>query len=377
MTRRLLYQLALIALIAGGAWWLGATAQANLARLGVDAGIDFLWQRAGFEIGQTLIPFDADSSFARAFVVALLNTLVLAATGVVCATTVGGAIGLCRLSGNWLVSRLAAIYVELLRNVPALLHVFFWYFVVLRSLPRPPDSLALPGYVFLNNRGLFLPAPGVDGGGAWLAGALALALIAIALLRRRARRRRWDTGRGGALWLPATILLAGLPLAAVVTGLAGLSWDPPRPGRFGYEGGLVLMPEFLALAVGLSLYNATYVAEIVRSGFQCVPRGQLEAAAALGLARRHVVRLVLLPQALRAIIPPLTTVYLNLFKGTSLAAAIAYPEVVSVFVGTVNNLAGQPVVIMAITLLVYVFVSLCIAAAMHAYERRTAFEHAR
>ncbi|MCC7411480.1 MAG: ABC transporter permease subunit [Gammaproteobacteria bacterium] len=371
-TRQLLAQALVVAGVAVAVLWLVTTTRANLERLGVASGIDFLWQRAGFEIAQKLVPFDANASFARAFLVAFLNTLLLAASSIAGASLIGLAVGVCRLSRNWLVARLAAAYVELFRNLPALLQIFFWYFVVLRALPPARAGLALGPGVILNNRGLFLPLAGVDAGGGWLLAAVMAAIAAVVALRRRARRLQDEQGRSTPVLLPALALLIGLPTAAIAAGLVDLHWDLPRAERFGYAGGIVLLPEFLALTVGLSIYHATYIAEIVRSAFQSVPRGQIEAADALGLPRLLTLRLVLFPQALRVALPPLGNVYLNLFKGTSLAAAIAYPEVVSVFVGTVNNLVGQPVVIMAMTLLVYSTVSLGIALALHRYERRSA-----
>lgn len=365
MKRELVWQAVLLVLVAGLAWQLLSVTQANLARLGVDSGAGFLWQRAGFEISQKLIPYSADSTIARAFAVALLNTLVLAVAAIVGATLIGTAIGLARLSDNWLVSRLALVYIEIFRNIPSLLQIFFWYFAALRALPRTDSSLALFDCVFLNNRGLFLPVVHAAGGWGWLAAALLLGGTALGLLRWGQKR---EQRRLAARW--GLIALAGLAGASLL--LADLSLQGPQPTRFGFQGGMVLMPEFLSLAVGLSMYNATYIGEIVRSGFVSVPKGQWEAADSLGLPRHLAIRLVLFPQALRAIIPPLSTVYLNLFKGTSLAAAIAYPEVVSVFAGTVNNLVGQPVFIMALTLAVYVFVSLCIALLLNWRNRRIA-----
>ncbi len=372
MARQFAYQLVVVAIIAFLGYWIVSATQTNLDRLGVETGIDFLWKRAGFEISQTLIPFDANSTFARAFVVALLNTLVLAFVAIVCASVLGLIVGVSRLSSNWLVARLATAYVELFRNIPSLLQIFFWYFVVLRSLPRSRDSMAFADTVFLNNRGLFLPAPELAGGGLWLLLALLGGIVAAHYWRQSARRRRYETGQRPRVWLPVVLLITGLPALTIVFGATDVVWDIPQMGRFSYEGGFTLLPEFLALVVGLSMYNATYIGEIVRSGFSSVPGGQVEAADSLGLSRGITLWLILFPQALRVIIPPLTTVYLNLFKSTSLAAAIAYPEVVSVFVGTVNNLVGQPVVIMGITLLVYAFVSLCIALFMNWYNKRIA-----
>ena len=372
MSRNLVYQLVVVAIVAAVGFWVVSATQANLDRLGVESGIDFLWRRAGFEISQSLIPFDANSTFARAFVVALLNTLVLALVAIVCSSVLGLVIGVSRLSSNWLVARLATAYVELFRNIPSLLQIFFWYFVVLRTLPRSRDSIVLADTVFLNNRGLFLPAPEFAAGGSWFVLALLVGIASAVYWRRRGRQRQYETGQRPKVWLPAGALIAGLPGLTLIAGITVITWDLPTMGRFSFEGGIALLPEFLALVVGLSMYNATYIGEIVRSGFLSIPSGQIEAADSLGLSRGLTVWLILFPQVLRVIIPPLTTVYLNLFKSTSLAAAIAYPEVVSVFVGTVNNLVGQPVVIMGITLLVYACISFCIALFMNWYNKRIA-----
>lgn len=377
INRDIAYQAALLFIIGVVVYLVAVTTQENLARLGVDSSIDFLWKRAGFEIGQKLIQFDAESTIARAFAVALLNTLLLAAVSIVCASALGLIIGLARLSDNWLVSRLATAYIEIFRNIPSLLQIFFWYFVVLRTLPRSSESIEFFNSIFLNNRGLFIPAVSPGQGWAWIVAALLLGWAMIYFLRRQERRRlvasgfnRTETTRANPLasW---NLLILAVAVGAIILA-AGAQWEVPRETRFGYRGGIVMMPEFLSLVVGLSMYNATYIGEIVRSGFTSLPRGQIEAAASLGLSRHLTIRLILFPQALRVIIPPLTTVYLNLFKSTSLAAAIAYPEVVSVFVGTVNNLVGQPVFIMAITMAVYVFISLCIALFLNWYNRKIA-----
>ena len=377
VSREIVYQVALLVIIGTVVYLIAAATQENLARLGVDSGIDFLWKRAGFEIGQKLIPFNAESTIARAFIVALLNTMLLAAVSIICASILGVIIGVARLSDNWLVSRLATAYIEIFRNIPSLLQIFFWYFVVLRTLPRSSESIDLFNCIFLNNRGLFLPAVSFGQGWAWIMAALLSAWALVYFLRRQERRQDSTSGRSrpgpGKANLATSwnlLILAGIAGIAVL--LAGVQLQVPQETRFGYRGGIVMMPEFLSLVVGLSMYNATYIGEIVRSGFASIPRGQTEAADSLGLSRHLTVRLVLFPQALRVIIPPLTTVYLNLFKSTSLAAAIAYPEVVSVFVGTVNNLVGQPVFIMAITMAVYVFVSLCISLFLNWYNRKIA-----
>jgi general L-amino acid transport system permease protein len=376
MRRAWIYQGLMIAAILAVLGLIISATNANLARLGVESSIDFLWRRAGFEISQTLIPYDANSTIARAFVVALLNTLVLAAGAIIGASLLGLLVGTARMSRNWLVSRLATAYVELFRNIPSLLQIFFWYLVALRSLPGFRDSLSIGNAIFLNNRGLYLAAPEFGTGRGWFWAGLGLAIVAAIGLGRWARRRRLASGRDFPVTAATLGILVAMPWLAAVIGGADFAWDLPQVGRFGFEGGIVVMPEFMALVAGLSIYNATYIGEIVRSGFASIPAGQTEAAEALGLSRWLNFRLVLFPQALRIIIPPLTTVYLNLFKATSLAAAIAYPEVVSVFVGTVNNLVGQPVIIMGITLIIYVVVSLAIAVFMNWYNRRIALTQA-
>ncbi len=372
MKRTVFYQILILAIVVLVVVLIITTTQTNLARLGFDSNIDFLWQRAGFEISQKLIPYTADSTIFRAFLVALLNTLVLAAVAITCATMLGLFIGTARLSHNWLVSKLALAYVETFRNIPSLLQIFFWYVVALRSLPETNTSYALMDMFFLNNRGLFFPAPELSGTGVWISLAFVIGVGCAFFFRRWAARVRYSTGKTYPVFWISVLFVLGVP--AVTAWVLGTAWEVPHQGRFSYEGGFVLMPEFMALAVGLSLYHATYISEIVRSGFQSVPVGQTEAAAALGLSRRRTFRLVLLPQALRTIVPPLTTVYLNIFKGTSLAAAIAYPEVVSVFVGTVNNLVGQPVFIMVMTLLIYVVFSLIIALFMNWYNHKLALQ---
>ena len=376
MRRAWLYQGLLLAAIVVALIALIATTNANLARLGVESSFDFLWRRAGFEISQTLIPYDANSTIARAFLVALLNTLALAAAAIAGASVLGLLVGTARLSKNWLVSRLATVYMETFRNIPSLLQIFFWYLVVLRSLPNFRDSLSIGESIYLNNRGLYFATPDFGDAAASVWTGIAAAIAATVLLKRWATRRHLATGRTFPVFPAAVAILVGVPWLAAMVGGAELAWDTPQPGRFGLEGGIVVMPEFMALVAGLSIYNATYIGEIVRSGFSSIARGQTEAADALGLSAWQRLRLVLFPQALRVMIPPLTTVYLNLFKATSLAAAIAYPEIVSVFVGTVNNIVGQPVIIMGVTLVIYVVVSLMIAVFMHWYDRHISLARA-
>jgi general L-amino acid transport system permease protein len=364
--RSLLYQALLIVGLVGLALLIYHTTSNNLKLLGVNSGFAFLEHRSGFAIAQTLIPYDEDSSIARAFFVAALNTLLLAGTASVVATLLGLAVGTLRMSSNWLVSKLAQAYVEIFRNVPALLQIFFWYFVALRSLPSLAQSVHIPLGFILNNRGLYFPTLQLHGAG-WIAGAalvgVAVAGCAHTLLARRRIAARFRGVLVALIWLATTALPLFLPSV-------GFELVSPTRGRFEYESQIVLMPEYLALLIGLSMYQATYIAEIVRSSFTALPTGQAEAANALGLSPFVRFQRVMLPQALIMMLPPLASVYVNLLKATSLGAAIAYPEIVSVFVGTVNNLVGQPVEIMGLTLVVYVALAFAVAAAMNAYNRR-------
>jgi len=363
-----LFAAAILAVIAFIAW----NTAANLARYNIRVGFQFLDRPAGFDILQRLIPYSEASTYGRAFLVAILNTVVLSAVGIVFATVLGFLIGLARLSSNWLVSRLAAVYIETLRNIPLLLQIFFWYFAILRPLPGPRQSLALPGDIFLNNRGLYLPAPVFEPGSGFVAIALIAAIAAAMAIYAWANRRQAATGQRPAAGRMALGLLIGLPfLAAVATG-GPMSWDRPTLAGFNFQGGVVVIPEFVAMAVALSTYSAAFIAEVVRGGVLSVQQGQIEAARAIGLRPISIYRLVVIPQALRAIVPPLTSQYLNLTKNSSLAAAIAYPDLMHVFAGTALNQTGQPFEVMALTMGVYLGISLAISWLMNWYNRRVA-----
>jgi general L-amino acid transport system permease protein len=329
----------------------------NLAGRGIASGFGFLDTTAGFGIGMSLIEYSETSTFGRAFLVGLANTLLVSAIAIVAATVIGFAIGIARLSSNWLIARLAAGYVELLRNIPLLLQIFFWYFAVLRALPAPRDSFELLGG-FLNNRGLYLPAPVFEPATGWAMFAVALIGTAAAFLWWRSRGVKTTPG-----WI------AGAGLVAVVAVFATVSWERPALRGLNFQGGITLIPELVALAVALASYTAAFIAEVVRAGISSVPRGQTEAADALGLTRAETMRFIVIPQALRVIVPPLTNQYLNLTKNSSLAAAIAYPDLVSVFAGTVLNVTGQAVEVIAITMAVYLTISLTISLAMNRYNR--------
>lgn len=358
-------------LLAFGGWLIGNVAE-NLGRLGIKAGFGFLTRPAGFGITQTLIEYSEASSYARALLVAVINTAVLSAVAILAATVIGFAVGLARLSTNLLVSTLATAYVETLRNVPLLLQIFFWYFAVLRPLPGPRNSIVIGGVAYLNNRGLTMPAAAFLPGAGWIGVALVAGIAAAAALLLWARRRRWSTGQAPRIGWIAAALPIGLPLIAAAAIGFPIAWTMPELRGFNFTGGVAVMPEFVAMLVTLSLYTAAFIAEIVRGGVLAVPRGQVEAARALGLGTAPIYRLVVIPQALRVIVPPLTSQYLNLVKNSSLAAAIAYPDIMLVFAGTVLNQTSQAIEVMAITMAIYLAFSLTIAGLMNWYNRSVA-----
>ena len=370
--RSLVYQAVVLFTVIGLVWFFVSTAQENLQRLNISSGFGFLDNTAGFGIIQSLIPYSEEASYGRAFLVGLLNTLLVAVIGIVLSTLLGFVVGVARLSPNWLLSKLAGTYIEVMRNIPLLLHLFFWYFVVLRPLPGPMESLELLPGVLLNNRGLILPEFILHGGAALFFFALAAALAGSFFIFRWAKRRQIETGQ----LFPAG--RASLAFILLLPGLIGLIFGAPfhlefaERGTYDYVGGLRLIPEFVALTLGLTLYTAAFIAEIVRAGILSVSRGQREAAAALGLKDSTTLRLVIIPQAMRLIVPPLTSQVLNLTKNSSLAVAIGYPDLVSVFAGTVLNQTGQAIEVIAITMAVYLTLSLITSLLMNWYNARIA-----
>ncbi len=345
---------------------------ANLARQGIASGFDFLGKTAGFSISMTLIDYSEENTYFRTFLVSVLNTLLVSVIGVIFATILGFIVGVARLSRNWLVAKLAAVYIETLRNIPLLLQLFFWYFAVLRVLPGPRQSVSMFDSFFLNNRGLFSPKPIFESGFMAISIALVVAIVAIIFVARWAHKRQDLTGQQFPTFYVALGILLGLPLlAAAVTGFP-MSWEYPVLKGFNFRGGMELIPEFVALVLALSLYTATFIAEIVRAGIMGVSHGQTEAAYAVGLRPGPTLRLVIIPQAMRIIIPPLTSQYLNLTKNSSLAAAIAYPDLVLVFAGTALMQTGQAVEIIGMTMAVYLTLSLLIAAVMNWYNKKMA-----
>src|SRR6185312_13622447 len=369
--RGVILQLAVVALVVGLLAWFAANAVENLRREGIATGYGFLGREASFAIGVALIPFSPANSYAHALLVGFLNTLLVAALGIVLATVLGFIVGIARLSSNWLVSRLALVYVEAMRNTPLLLQIFLWWDVLRLSAPQPRAAWQPLPHVFISNRGVYFPVPFYGPLDLWILLAAALGLAAAVLLRHRAQRRQELTGkRLPALWLaPALVLLP--PIAVFLAGGAPHLLDLPRMTRFDFAGGESVTFEFTALLLALGVYTAAFVGEIVRAGILAVSRGQSEAAEALGLRRGQVLRLVVLPQAIRVIVPPLTSEYLNLTKNSSLAVAIGFPDLFSVG-STIANQTGQVVEVMSILVAVYLSLSLATSLAMNLYNRRTA-----
>jgi general L-amino acid transport system permease protein len=370
--RQAVYQAVLVVLLVALFYMLISNTIANLRKQNIASGFGFIGRTAGFDVSQSLIAYDNSMTYGRAFLVGLLNTLLVSAIGIVLATTLGFVIGIARLSTNWLVARLATAYVELIRNVPLLLQLFFWYFAVLKNLPVPRQSHALFGGAFLNVRGLYLPAPVPERGFDLVALALLLGAVASIAVYFVARRRQALTGKQFPVLWSSIGLIVLMPLGVYIALGRPLSFDFPELKGFNFRGGMVLQPEFVALLLGLSIYTASYIAEIVRSGISGVSKGQKEAALAIGLSKGQSLRLVVVPQAMRIIIPPLTSQFLSLTKNSSLGVAIAYPDLVSVWAGTVLNQTGQAVEVILVTMAVYLTLSLLTSAFMNWFNKRMA-----
>ena len=344
----------------------------NLSKAGIASGFGFLSQTAGFDISQSLIDYYRASSYARAFWVGLINTLLVSSVSIVLSTLLGFVVGIMRLSGNWLVSRLALSYIEVVRNVPLLLQLLFWYIAILNPLPGPKAALDLYETLFLCNRGLIVPRPILEPGSWLVLLAVVGAAAMTAMLVVWARRRQRQTGRRFPVFSCSLGLFVALPLLAMVAADFPFRWEVPVLKGFNFSGGITLLPEFVALVLGLTLYTAGFIAENVRAGIEAVPRAQIEASNALGFRPSQTLRLVVIPQALRVIIPPLTSQHLTLVKNSSLAVVIGYPDLVSVFAGTALNQTGQAVEIIAITMLVYLVISLTISGVMNWYNAKIA-----
>ena len=372
VVRNIAYQVLLCGIIVFLVYGAVTNAIDNLRRAKIASGFDFWNYTSGFDISQTLIDYSSTSTYGRAFWVGLLNTLLVAAIGIVLATFLGFIVGIARLSKNWLLARLASGYVELIRNLPVLLQLLFWYNAVLKALPELRDSLVLPGGGFLNNRGLFLPQPITKEGFGAVLVAFIIGIVGSIAFRIWARRRQEKTGEQAPVFLVALGLIIGLPLLVFIVMGAPIELSYPEKGRFNIRGGVEVLPEFVALLFGLVIYTAAFIAEVVRAGILAVSHGQTEAAYSLGLRPGPTLRLVVIPQAMRVIVPPLTSQYLNLTKNSSLAVFVGYPDLVQVFTGTVLNQTGQAVEVVAVTMAVYLTISLVTSLFMNWYNSRIA-----
>jgi len=370
--RSVIFQIIAIGALGAFFYTIVNNALTNLEARGIATGFDFLNQEAGFGIGLTLVEYDETFSYGRTFVVGLLNTALVSVLGIILATVLGFTMGVARLSSNWLVSRFAAVYIEIFRNIPLLLQIFFWYFAVLQALPSARQSLSLGEAIFLNVRGLYLPAPVLEQGSSFVITAFIVGIIATIIINIWANNKQKLTGQQTPMLRIALSLIVGLPLVVYFVLGMPISAEYPELKGFNFRGGISIIPELAALVLALSIYTASFIAEIVRSGINAVSHGQTEAAMSLGLPRARTLKLVIIPQALRIIIPPLTSQYLNLTKNSSLAMAIGYPDLVSVFAGTTLNQTGQAIEIIAMTMSVYLTLSLLTSALMNIYNRKVA-----
>lgn len=405
--RGLFYQLILLGFVI----WLGfefaMNARANLEAQKIATGFGFLENTAGFGVNQALIPYKEADTYGRVFVVGLLNTLLVAALGVIFATLIGFLVGVARLSPNWLLARLAGAYVEIIRNQPLLFQILFWYLAVLGAMPGPRQSIGIglqplfnaiasgfswlglspiaglfttmAGWVgapeiYLNNRGVVVPEPVFNPGSGYVIAAFVFGLVAFWILRRWAKQKQKATGAQTPLFWPGLGLIIGLPLVVLLVLGVPIRLDPPALRGFNFANGVRMIPELVALLIALSVYTAAFIAEIVRAGIMAVAKGQTEASYSLGLRPGRTLNLVVIPQAMRVIIPPLTSQYLNLIKNSSLAVGIGYPDLFAVFAGTTLNQTGQAIEILAITMAVYLVISLITSAAMNLYNARIALK---
>ncbi len=370
--RAWIYQFIAVVAVLGVVGYLVHNTIINLANRGITSGFGFLERTAGFGIVQHLIEYTEGDTYARVFLVGLTNTLLVSALCIVFASILGFAVGLARLSDNWLLRKLSNIYIETFRNIPPLLQIFFWYFAVLRNLPGPRQALNAFDLAYVSTGGLYVPWPTYAPGSWPFVIALLLAVAVSYGLYRFNRQHQLKTGELRRTWPAAVAMLILFPLLAHLGFGAATHWDVPQLRGFNFRGGSVMIPELAALTLALSIYTSSFIAEVIRSGIQSVPHGQHEAARSLGLPNPVTLRQVIIPQAMRVIIPPLTSQYLNIVKNSSLAAAIGYPDMVSLFAGSVLNQTGQAIETIAITMGVYLIISLLISLLMNFYNRKIA-----
>jgi general L-amino acid transport system permease protein len=363
------YQIVTLGLVALGIYYIVTNTARNMLERGLASGFHFLGVESQFDIGMTLIEYSPTSTYLDSFIVGLLNTLLVAGIGILFATIIGFTIGIMRLSSNWLIAKIAEAYVEILRNIPLLLQIFFWYFAVLRALPKPKESLELYDSLFLNNRGLFIPDTVFGEGSSIIFNLLWITVIISIGIFVWAKRRQNRTGqRFPAFYVSSALIIGTFFVSLAATGFP-VSFEYPELKGFNFKGGVKLIPELVALTFALAMYTASFIAEVVRGGIMAVSKGQTEAAKSVGLKQNLILRLIIIPQALRVIVPPLTNQYLNLTKNSSLAAAIAYPDLVLVFAGTALMQTGQAIEIIGMVMGVYLFLSLLTSLIMNLFNR--------
>ena len=365
------YQVCLVIGIVAASAWVIDTSSTNLDKLGIKTGLDFLDTEAGFAISQSLIPFSDTSTYAEALIVCILNTVVLSLAAIILSTFLGFFVALSRLSSNWLLNKISNIYVEIFRNVPLLLQLFFWYFAVLKLLPDKRQSVSFFDIAFLNIEGLVVPSPIFGDGAYYVVCSIFVAILLVVLLYYWAKKRQENTGNTFPVFRWGLLILFLLPFIVAWLTSFPISWKIPVFGRFNFQGGTELLPEFVAMLFGLTLYNAAFIGEIIRAGIMSVNKGQREAAASIGLSPSQIYNEVIVPQALRLIIPPLTNQYLNLTKSTALASAIAYPDLFWAVNGAILVQTGQVLELQALTLGAYLGLSLIIALTMNTFNQVT------
>jgi general L-amino acid transport system permease protein len=370
--RAIIYQVLLLLGLGYFFYTIVSNTMSNMEARGIKSGFDFLYATAGFDILMSLIPFDATHTYGRTFFVGLLNTILVSVIGIFLSTIIGFIFGVAYFSHNWLIRKIAVAYVETFRNIPLLLQIFFWYFAVLTALPSARQSLSLGEVIFLNVRGLYFPAPVAEAGAVFVYGAIAMAIVAVFFLRRWAHKRQDRTGLQFPTFRVGLVILIGLPLLALFASGVPFHLDYPALRGFNFRGGVTVIPELMALALSLSVYAGAFIAEAVRAGVQSVPHGQTEAARSIGLKERKIMSLIIVPQAMRVITPLLNSEYQSLVKNSTLATAIGYPDLFTVFVGTTLNQTGQAIEIVLMTMAVYFVINMAISVVMNLFNAKVA-----
>lgn len=368
--RALIYQFFLVLGLGYFFYIIVSNTMANMEARGIKSGISFLGETAGFDILMSLIPYDATHTYGKTFVVGLLNTILVSMIGIFFATVIGFIMGVAHFSHNWLISKSSTIFIETFRNIPLLLQVFFWYFAVLSSLPSTRQSLSIGEAFFLNIRGLYLPDLVGDDGSSVVYSAIFIALAAIFALRRFAKKQQEKSGKQLPVLAISLAILIGLPLLAVLVMGVPFHWDFPVLKGFNYRGGITIIPELIALALALSIYTGAFIAEAVRAGVQSVPHGQTEAARSIGMNEKQIMKLIIVPQAMRVISPLLNSEYQSLVKNSTLATAIGYPDLFTVFVGSTLNQTGQAIEIVFMTMAVYFIINMFISVFMNLFDKK-------